>query len=139
MRREEMDVQIDVISQEHMKEMSTMEKIRFILDEVRNGKIIILESGLTPDEEAKLIETTMIEIATGDFTGIEIESYPPSNEKRSVFERLLKKEPKTRVTIIGPANKMKTVKKDHKLISAIVRIGVDEQHAPHVHEMRKDI
>jgi len=109
-----------------MKEMSTMEKIRFILEEVQKGKIVILEAGLSPEEEAKLIETTMLGIATGNFTGIEIESYPPSHEKSGVFGKLFRKNPKSRLTIIGPANKMKTIKKDHKLISAIIRSKSDE-------------
>jgi hypothetical protein len=121
-----LDIQIDMISQEHMREMTTMEKIRFILDEVQKGKIVILESGLSPDEEAKLIETTMLEIATGDFTGIEIESYPPSHEKSGVLGKIFKKTPRSRLTIIGPANKMKTIKKDHKLISAIIMSKADE-------------
>jgi len=30
--------------------MTSMEKVRLILDKVKTGKIVVLESGLTPDE-----------------------------------------------------------------------------------------
>ena len=55
-------IQIDLISSQKMDELTTMEKIRMILDGVRSDKIVILETGLSPDEESKLIEVTMSEI-----------------------------------------------------------------------------
>jgi len=72
-------VQIDLISGQRMSGKTSMEKIRMILDGVRDGKIVVLETGLTPDEESKLIEVTMSEINPDDFTGIEIESFPQSD------------------------------------------------------------
>ena len=67
-------IQIDLISSQKMDELTTMEKIRMILDGVRSDKIVILETGLSPDEESKLIEVTMSEINPDGFTGIEIET-----------------------------------------------------------------
>lgn len=58
-------VQIDLISGERMEGMASMEKIRMILDGVHDGNIVILEEGLTPDEESRLIEVTMAEISPG--------------------------------------------------------------------------
>ena len=69
-------VQRDLMSEEKMAAMTAMEKIRLILDGVKEGKIMVLEKGLTPTEEAKLIEMTMTEITPEDFPGIEIESSP---------------------------------------------------------------
>jgi len=60
----------------------------------------------------KLIELTMMEVDES-FTGIEISGYPT---KRG----LLNLRRKTRLTIIGPAAKMKTIRKDKDLISAII-------------------
>ena len=68
-------VRIDLISEERLAQMPSMEKIRLILDNVREGTIVILESGLTPDEQSVLIEMTMQEILPDGFSGIEIESY----------------------------------------------------------------
>ena len=103
-----------------MSEMTPMEKIRLILDEVKDGKILVLEKGLTPSEEAKLIEMTMNEITPDEFSGIEIETYP-SKQNPNFFEKLFKKPMiRTRLTVIGPANQLKTLKKDRDFISTLV-------------------
>lgn len=113
-------VQMDLISEEKMADMTAMEKIRLILDGVKEGKIMVLERGLTPTEEAKLIEMTMTEINPEDFPGIEIESYPSSQNQRLIDRIFRKPVVRTRLTVIGPANQLKTLKKDRDLISALV-------------------
>lgn len=113
-------VQMDLISEDKLSEMTPMEKIRLILDGVKEGKILVLEKGLTPSEEAKLIEMTMTEITPDNFPGIEIESYPAVHTQK-FFDKLLKKPMmRTRLTVIGPANQLKTLRKDRNLISALV-------------------
>ena len=115
-------VQIDMVSDDFTSTMTSMEKINLILDGVRQGNIIILERGLTPEEETKLIEITMAEIAPDDFVGIEIESYP-SRQKSSLLDRLLgKKVIETRLTVVGPADQLKTLRRDHGFISAMVSV-----------------
>jgi len=116
-------VQIDLISGERMANLRTMEKIRLILDGVHDGNIVILEEGLDPDEESRLIEVTMSEINPDDFTGIEIETYPrPSSDDGGLFNRLMGRdsEPDNKLTVIGPANRIETLHKDENLISALV-------------------
>ena len=54
------------------------------MDEVYD-KIVILETGLSPDEESKLIEITMSEIHPEGFTGIEIETHLQSTVGGSTF------------------------------------------------------
>ena len=113
-------IQLDLISEDKLDGMTSMEKVRLILDEVRSGKILVLEKGLTPNEQTKLIELTMTEIAHDDFSGIEIESYPVK-QNENFFNKLLgKTSVKTRLTVIGPAAQLKTIKKDRDLISALV-------------------
>jgi hypothetical protein len=114
-------VQIDLISGQRMADKTTMEKIRLILDGVREGNIVILEEGLTPDEESRLIEVTMTEISPDEFNGIEIETYPQSQADDSSFlGRLMGKEETKKLTVIGPANQIETLHKDETLISALV-------------------
>lgn len=112
-------VQIDMISTGRMEEMTSMEKIHFILDGVRDGKVVILESGLSPDEESKLIEVTMSEISPDGFSGIEIESYPKEESATGILDRLLGADA-SKMTVIGPANQIETLHKDSELISAVV-------------------
>jgi hypothetical protein len=114
-------VQIDLISEERMEGKTTMEKIRLILDGVREGNIVILEAGLTPDEESRLIEVTMTEISPDEFTGVEIETYPQSKaDDASFLGRLMGREETKKLTVIGPANQIETLHKDETLISALV-------------------
>ncbi|WP_053946761.1 DUF2073 domain-containing protein [Halolamina sediminis] len=115
-------VRVDMISGARMEGLTSMEKIRLILDGVRDGNIVILEEGLTPDEESKLIEVTMTEISPDEFSGIEIETYPKSSSSNpGLFDRLMGKEEQTqKLTVIGPANQIQTLHKDENLISALV-------------------
>ncbi|KAF5412521.1 MAG: hypothetical protein C5S38_08240 [Candidatus Methanophagaceae archaeon] len=107
-----MQIEMRLISKDKMESMSSMEKLRFVLDGVKSGNIVVLEGGLTSEEQMKLIELTMIEVSE-DFPGIEMSGYP----SKSCFLNLRKK---TRLTVVGPANTMKTIKKGKDLISAII-------------------
>ena len=120
--RTEDGVQIDLISGERMDGLTSMEKIRTILDSVHDGNIVILEEGLSPDEESRLIEVTMSEINPDGFNGIEIESYPRGDAGNGgFFGRLMgKDEEPSKLTVIGPANQIETLHKDETIISALV-------------------
>ena len=114
-------VQIDLISGERMAGKTSMEKIRLILDGVRDGNIVVLETGLTPDEESKLIEVTMSEINPDGFSGIEIESFPHDEASdTSLLGRLMGKQESSKLTVIGPANQIQSLHKDETLISALL-------------------
>lgn len=114
-------VQIDLISGERMDGLASMEKIRIILDGVRDGNIVILEDGLSPDEESRLIEVTMTEISPDEFNGIEIETYPQSETSSSGFlGRLMGSQSTKKLTVIGPANRIETLHKDETLIQTLV-------------------
>ena len=111
-------IHINLVSKDKLVAMSPTEKLRFILDEVRSGKVLVLERGLTPTEEAKLIEATMAEIDQNTFIGIEMQSY--GAEKQSKFQKLMTgaKQGRPRMAVIGPANLLKTIHKDSQEIQA---------------------
>ncbi|MFC6731238.1 MULTISPECIES: DUF2073 domain-containing protein [unclassified Haladaptatus] len=114
-------VQIDLFSGERMDRLTSMEKIRTILDGVHAGNIVILEEGLSPSEESKLIEVTMSEISPDEFNGIEIETYPKQDASDgSLLDRLMGRRSTAKLTVIGPANRIETLHKDENLISALV-------------------
>jgi hypothetical protein len=112
------EISIDLISEEMLGRMGSYEKIRFILDNVKDGKILVLEKGLDPKEEAELIERTMEEIDHNRFIGIEMESYE-SKSTSSIWERIRRKK-RTRMEVVGPADMLKTVYKDGNVIRALV-------------------
>jgi hypothetical protein len=115
-------VRIDLISGARMDGLASMEKIRLILDSVRDGDIVVLEEGLSPEEESRLIEVTMTEISPDDFSGIEIETYPrPSSSSGGFISRITGTDDGgNKLTVIGPANQIETLEKDEDFISTLV-------------------
>ena len=101
-------VQIDMISAERTSKMTSSEKIRLILDDVHQGSVVVLERGLTPEEQGTLLEMTMMEITPGAFSGIEIETYPAADKDKSFFNKLFgKKSGEARMMVIGPVDQLK--------------------------------
>jgi hypothetical protein len=107
-----MEIKMDLISEDRISSMGSMEKLRFVLEGVKSGNIVVLEGGLTSEEQMKLIELTMTEVDE-EFPGIEMTGYPT---KRG----FLNMRRKTRLTVIGPAKIMRTMKKEKDLISALI-------------------
>jgi len=112
-------LKMDFLSSDALLSRSSMEKVSMIVDKVKGGDLIIIEGGLTPEEEAELIETTMREIDIENFVGIDI--YTLEKDKVSFFG--LSKKKTVGLTIIGPANIMSTVKKKSNFLSMIANIG----------------
>jgi hypothetical protein len=116
-------IQIDLISEDRLARLTSMEKIRLILDDVKEGNIVVLEKGLSPEEASKLIELTMREIKPDGFSGIEMETYPEKDAPVGLtgfFSRLVARKAGARLTVIGPANQLKMIKKEKDLMSAWV-------------------
>ena len=106
-------VQLDMISADMMSKMTSYEKIRLILDDVHNGSVVVLEKGLSPDEQGRLLEATMMEIAPGGFSGIEIETYPAFEGDKSFMQKLFgKKSKEQRLMVIGPVEQLKMLTRD---------------------------
>lgn len=114
---------VHLISHEKIDAMGTEEKIRFILDEVEAGKVLVLERGLTPQEEAKLIEQTMREVDQEHFIGIEMQSYGMDRGK-NLLQRVAMGGPRPRMAVIGPASLLRLVSKDNQKIVTQI-IGAD--------------
>lgn len=126
-KREKTDngIRVDLLRKSQLGHMGRTEKIRHIIDHVREGRVVVLESGLSPDEHALLIEKTMTEIDHDEFKGVDVESYPNREEDSSskgiinkIFSRKENTEPS--LTVIGPASRMKTLHKDDEQISTLL-------------------
>jgi hypothetical protein len=106
-------VQIDMLSAERLSKMTAYEKIRLILDDVRQGSVVVLEKGLTPEEQGKLLEATMMEITPGAFSGIEIETYPSVGNDKGLLTKLFgKKTTAPRLMVIGPVDQLKMLSRE---------------------------
>ncbi|MDZ4171036.1 MAG: DUF2073 domain-containing protein [Methanobacteriaceae archaeon] len=112
-------LKMDFLSSDALEGSSSMEKISMIINRVKAGDILVIEGGLSPSEEAELIETTMREIDIENFVGIDVHTL--ERDERSFFGFSKKKT--TGLTIIGPANVMRSVKKKSNFISMIAELG----------------
>ena len=112
-------LKMDFLSSSALESSTSMETVSMIVDRVKKGDLVVIEGGLTPEEEAELIETTMREIDVENFMGIDI--YTVEKDKTSFFGLSRKKT--VGMTIIGPANVMKEVKKKSNFISMIANMG----------------
>ncbi len=98
--------------------LGTYQRIKKILNLVKDKKIIILEGRLKREEEAELIKVTMEEIDKS-FKGIELAViYPGEATADSAFGRIrngmagILLGDRQGMTIIGPATVVKEIKKD---------------------------
>lgn len=106
-----MGVHIEFISQKVLSGKTQAEKLNFILNSVKKDKILVLEEPLSREEEAKLIEKTMGSVSK-EFPGIEVSTLGESTEDlRSALIKMLGGRP-AGLTVIGPSNLVKQVKKD---------------------------
>lgn len=120
-KRKNKSIAVNLVSRQKLERFTSDEKITFILKEVQNGKVLVLEEGLTAIEQSDLIEKTMKEIKQDTFIGIEMEGY--KEEKTSFFKKLLGVIQKPRMTVIGPAHLLKTVNKDNNMIETKIIPG----------------
>lgn len=101
--------------------MSSVGRIRKLLNIAKNNKIVLLQGRLKKEEEAELIKATMEEI-NKEFKGIELAVIHPSNADISGVQKFkndmasLLLGDRQGLTIIGPANIVKSIRKDpHKI------------------------
>lgn len=121
MTKKDSGISFNLISRQKLGELSSDEKLKFILKEVKKGKILILEYGLTPMEQTSLIENTMREIEHDTFIGVEMEGYGQDNP--TFIQKILRIVKKPRITLIGPADLLKTVHKDRDMIQTKIIPG----------------
>jgi len=117
-------IKINLISSRKLDSMTSQEKLRFIIDEIKKGTVLVLERGLTAEEEINLIKTTMSEIDHQTFIGIEMQSYSAQDlEANSWINKLLGRARVPKMSVIGPANLLKTIHKNGSIIQAMILTG----------------
>lgn len=121
MTKKDNGISFNLVSRNKLEEFSPDEKLKFIIKEVKKGKILVLEYGLTPVEQASLIEYTMKEIEHDTFIGVEMEGY--GEDSPSFLQKLLGLSKRPRITLIGPADLLKTIRKDSNMIQTRIVPG----------------
>ncbi|NOZ77283.1 MAG: DUF2073 domain-containing protein [Euryarchaeota archaeon] len=120
-----MDIRLDFISAEVLRNRSTPEKISFILERIKENVIVVLEEGLTPQEETGLIEATMKD--TKDFHGIEF--YRMDHTVTGLRERIasLIAGKKSGLTIVGPTRIVEAIKREPDYISMFAKVEASKK------------
>jgi hypothetical protein len=121
MTKKEKGISFNLVSRQKLEDLSSSDKLNFILKEIQKGKILVLEHGLTAIEQTSLIERTMKEIKQDTFIGIEMEGY--NEDKPSFIQRFLGVIKRPRMTVIGPADLLKTIHKDNNMIQTKIIPG----------------
>lgn len=117
---------IQILPYSEIADLSSIGKIRKLLNIAKENKIILLQGRLTKEEETELIKATMEEI-NKDFKGIELAVLDPTQEKTNALGTLrdgianILLGNRQGLTIIGPANIVKEIKKDPKKIELLTK------------------
>ena len=122
------NVTLSFIPYGEIANLSSVSKIRRILDLCLENRILIIQGRLTPEEETSLIQTTMALVGrVKNFKGVEIAVISGSTRNESVMDRMKENLAKALVgdrgviTLIGPAAIVKEIKKDPKKIELLLK------------------
>ena len=120
-------VTLRILPYSEIEHLSSLGRIRIILNIAKENKIVLMQGRLRKEEETELIKTTMEEIDK-TFKGIELAViYPTETKDISIFESLKKSlinkllGDRQGLTIVGPANIVKQIKKDPKKIELLTQ------------------
>ncbi|MEK6834952.1 MAG: DUF2073 domain-containing protein [Nanoarchaeota archaeon] len=109
-----------------VKDLSSLGRIRKLLNMAKENKIVLLEGRLSKEEEAELIKTTMEEI-NASFRGIELAVVNPNESNDDAFSKLKSTIASALVgnrqgfTIIGPATIIKSIKRDPNKLQLLMK------------------
>ena len=114
-------VTIQFVPYTEIEGLTGLSRIRKLLNIAKMNKIVLLQGRLRKEEEAELIKTTMEEIDR-KFKGIELAVINPSQTAKAGLQKLkydlfsMLLGDTQGMTIIGPSNIVKSIKKDpHKI------------------------
>ena len=121
-----MALTLQFIPYTEIENLSSLGRIRKLLNIVKGNQIVLLEGRLRKDEETELIKTTMEEI-NESFKGIELAVIYPESEHMAIgrkiryqFASMLLGD-RQGLTIVGPATIIKEIKKDPNKIQLFTK------------------
>ena len=118
-------VTIQFITYSEIEDLSSLGRIKKILNLAKENKIVLLQGKLSKQEEAELIKTTMEEI-NNEFKGIELLVMDDRKSHGNAISLLKHKlvnflaGERMGFTIVGPANIVKEIKKDPNKIQLLL-------------------
>ena len=127
MKDSKKNIDIAFLAFENLSVMSIKEKIRYLIDTVKAGKILIIDGKLDSEEETNLISETMKNV-NEEFPGIELSSMSIEDTGEKSFVLKLKRKAlevitgrRRGFTIIGPARIIKEIKSKKDQVSILMQ------------------
>jgi len=135
MIRKKLKLKFDFVSSEILEKKSKKNRIKFILNKVKDGTILVTDGVMRPEEEMDLIKETMRKVDNG-FPGIEVCSLKKelkgfrgfldklSDQATKIQSMLTGKPPektklKEGINLIGPARFIKKIKRNPDSFSVL--------------------
>lgn len=94
-----MELRIDFVTEITTRKMNSEQKCDFILSKLRSDRVVVFEGGLSPNEEAILIEEAMSQIDHENFLGYKIITPAPL---RTPSSGLFSRHKDIKMTVIAP-------------------------------------
>ena len=119
-------VTLQYVPYSEVENLTSVGRIRKLLNLAKANKIVLLQGRLKQDEEAELIKATMEEI-NKEFKGIELAVIEDNKKNTSGFDKFrqgfygMLLGQRQGVTIIGPASIVKKVRKDPDKITLFTK------------------
>ena len=112
---------LQVIPFSEIEELTTSERVKKILNLIIGNKIVIIQGRLLAEEEARLIEDTMVLVGhVKNFKGIELAVIEQNMKDKGFFTKFKYNLAKSLIgdnsalTFVGPSTIIKEIKKDPK-------------------------
>ncbi|MFO7794461.1 MAG: DUF2073 domain-containing protein [Candidatus Nanohaloarchaea archaeon] len=119
-------VTIEFLAKDKLTGDTFDEKLDSVLEKVKDNYVLVLEEGWTPEEKRSLIQASMEEI-DDDFPGVEFLGLDSSNTKfdrakQLFYNRVLDKEYRQGLTIVGNSRVMEKVKEERDTVSFLAKL-----------------
>ncbi|MEF8880396.1 MAG: DUF2073 domain-containing protein [Candidatus Nanohaloarchaea archaeon] len=126
MADKEEGVTIEFLAKDKLSGDNFEQKLSSVLEKVKDNYVLVLEEGWTPEEKSSLIQASMEEI-DDDFPGVEFLGLDSGNSrfdkaKELFYNRVLDKEYREGLTIVGNSRVMEKVKEERDTVSFLAKL-----------------
>jgi len=119
-------VTIEFLSKEKLETDGFDEKLDFVLEKVKDDAVLVLSEAWTPTEKRELIQASMEQI-DDDFPGVEFMGLDSASSKLEkareiVYNKFLKEEYRSGITIVGNSRVMEKIKEERDSVSFLAKM-----------------
>ncbi|MFB6180377.1 MAG: DUF2073 domain-containing protein [Candidatus Nanohalobium sp.] len=119
-------VTIEFLSKEKLTEQEFEDKLKVVLEKVKDNAVLVLEEAWTPEEKSQLIQNSMEQVDE-DFPGVEFLGLNAGNSrlekaKRMLYKKVLNEDYRRGLTIVGNSRVMEKIKEEKDTVSFLAKL-----------------